>query len=48
MNANMNANIQNNFWMISVLFEFMSLRIEFHKMFRNENKQKIKAKQFWH
>ena len=43
-----NAKIRNNFWMISILFEFMNLQIEFHKIFRNENKQKIKAKQFWH
>ena len=43
-----NANNQNNFWMISILFEFMNLRTEFHKMFCNKNKQKIKAKQFWH
>ena len=34
--------------MISILFEFMNLQIKFHKIFRNENKQKIKAKQFWH
>ena len=47
-NESKNASIQNNFWMVFILFEFMNLQIEFHKIFRKENKQKTKPKQFWH
>ena len=42
-----NANFQNNFWMISIVFNFMNLRHELYKIFCNYNKQKIKPKQFW-
>ena len=43
-----NANFQNNFRVIAIVFGLMNLRNEFHKMFRNNNKQKIKVRRFWH
>ena len=34
-----NANFQNNFRMISYVFDFMNLRNEFNEMLRKDNKQ---------
>ena len=37
-NENENENFQNNFRMISNVFDFMNMRKEFHKMLRDGNK----------